>query len=57
MAPPTWQLQRDLALYLERYHDENVVIINRRLSWPLRLASLLLVSEVVAWVVDLAVRE
>jgi hypothetical protein len=49
------QIHRDLALYMDRSYLQNRGQL-LRLTWLFRLASVLLVVEVVAWVVDLLVQ-
>jgi hypothetical protein len=49
------QIHRDLALHMDRSYLQNRGQL-RRLTWLFRLASILLVVEVVAWVVDLLVQ-
>ena len=49
------QIQRDLALHMDRSYVANRGRL-RELIWALRLASIFLALEVVAWVVDLAGR-
>ena len=52
--PPLGAVQRDLALYMERSWLANERRIQLAMLWPLRIAALALVGEVVAWVLDLA---
>jgi hypothetical protein len=49
------QIHRDLALHMDRRYLQNRGQL-LRLTWLFRLASVLLVVEVVAWVVDLLVQ-
>jgi hypothetical protein len=44
------EMQRDLALHLENHYERNELRLNR-LFWLLRIASALLVGEVVLWLV------
>ena len=52
---PMPQIHRDLALHMDRSYLQNRGQL-LRLTWLFRLASILLVVEVVAWVVDLLVQ-
>jgi hypothetical protein len=53
-GPALGAVQRDLALYMERSWLSNERRIQLEMLWPLRIAALALVAEVVAWVLDLA---
>jgi hypothetical protein len=47
-------VQRDLALYMEESWLANARRIQLSLVWPLRIATVALVIEVLAWVLDLS---
>ncbi len=53
-APAVEVIQRDLALYMERSWLANERRTQASMVWPLRIAALALVVEVLAWVLDLA---
>jgi hypothetical protein len=53
-APATWTLYRDLALFAEYAHLENVELHLRPLTRWFRGSIVLLIAEVAAWIADLA---
>lgn len=53
-SPTIAQIQRDLSLYMERSWLSNEKRMQWLMVWPLRIASLALVAEVLAWVLDLS---
>ena len=52
---PITTIHRDLALHMEDSYFENEIGLNR-LIWLFRFASVLLSAEVIAWIIDIAVR-
>jgi len=53
-GPPVGRIQRDLAPYMEQSWLANERRMIRTMVWPLRIATLALVIEVVGWVLDLS---
>jgi hypothetical protein len=53
-APPIGRIQRDLSLYMEKSWLHNEKRMQWTMVWPLRVATLALVAEVLAWVLDLS---
>ena len=52
---PITTIHRDLALHMEDSYFDNERGLNR-LIWSFRIASVLLSAEVIAWIIDIAVR-
>ena len=53
-TPRLGAIQRDLALYMEQGWLANERRMQLMMVWPLRIATLALVGEVLAWVLDLS---
>jgi hypothetical protein len=52
--PPIAVVHRDLALYMDDAWEANERRMQLTMVWPLRIAAMALVVEVVAWVLNLA---
>jgi hypothetical protein len=48
-----WEVERELALHMEDTHDANESAHLEPLTWWSRWASLLLIAEILAWIIDL----
>jgi hypothetical protein len=48
------QTYRDVALHMEAHWERNEAVLVRRIDQRFRLASVLLIGEIAAWVIDLA---
>lgn len=53
-SPSLEAIQRDLSLHMERSWLANERRMQATMVWPLRVATIALVAEVLAWVLDLA---